>query len=109
MNLVRLGRQVDEPPEAGLALRPAGQAELTADGRAVVLQVDRDRHPRPDAGVPAEQEAGLHRRGLRRRGGGSQRPERDDEKAEDGRDTDGAAGAPGDVRHEWVTAHGTPR
>ena len=52
--------------EAGLALRAAGEAELAGDRRAVVDEVDLDRHPRPDPGVPAEQDAGVHRRVRRR-------------------------------------------
>ena len=65
VDLVRLRRQLDGLPETGLTLRAARQAELAGDRRTVVLEVDRDRDPRPEPCVTAEQDAGLHRQAHR--------------------------------------------
>ena len=67
VDLVRLRRELDGLPELGLTLRTARQAELAGDRRPVVLEVDRDRDPRPEPSVTAEQDAGLHRQAV---GGG---------------------------------------
>ena len=91
--LVRLRRQVDRRAEPGLALRPAGQPELTGDGRPVVDEVDLDRHPRADPGVARQQGVGLDRGEVRRGRAGRQRAEhreRDPERREH------APGAPRD-------------
>ena len=74
VDLIRLRRQLDGLPELGLALRPTRQAELARDRRAVVLEVDRDRDPRPEPCVTAEQDAGLHRQAVGRRGGAATGP-----------------------------------
>src|SRR6185369_29827 len=62
VDLVGLGRQLDRHAEARLALRAARESELAADRRAVVLEMNGDRDPRPEPGMTAEQDARLHRR-----------------------------------------------
>jgi hypothetical protein len=52
--LVGVGRQVDHLAEARPALRAAGHAQLTGEGRALVRHVDRDGHPRADARMPVQ-------------------------------------------------------
>ena len=111
VRLARCRREVDRHGKARSPLGAPDQPELPRERRAVVGEVDLDRHPRAGPGVALDQRPGLHRHPRRRarRGRGAGGPgdqgsggQRD----EDGREGQGDApepdaGAPGVV-------HGTP-
>ena len=106
VDLVGLGRQLDRHPEARLALRAARESELAADRRAVVLEVDGDRDPRPEPGVTAEQDARLHRRSADRRCGAGDGPKGGEDERDRGQDPGAATSGRGVAWHERVTGHG---
>ena len=106
VDLVGLGRQLDRHPEARLALRAARESELAADRRAVVLEMDGDRDPRPEPGMTAEQDARLHRRSADRRCGAGDGPKGGEDKRDRGQDPGAATSGQGVAWHERVTGHG---
>ena len=106
VDLIGLGRQLDGHPEARLALGAARESQLAADRRAVVLEVDGDRDPRPEPGVTAEQDASLHRRPADRRRGAGDRPEGREDERDRGDDPGSATRDRGVAWHERVTGHG---
>ena len=93
--LVGLGRQVRGDGEARLALGAAGDPELAVDRRAVVLEVDRDRHPGADPGVATEQHPRLHRRPTRGRDRQRRGSQGADQDGHDRRDPASRGGRPG--------------
>ena len=106
--LVGLGRQVRGDGEARLALGAAGDPELAVDRRAVVLEVDRDRHPGADPGMATEQHPGLHRRATRGRDRQCRGAQRAHQDGHDRRDPERPAGTRGAVWHERATEHRHP-
>ena len=94
-------------PKLRLALRAAGEPELAADRRAVVLEMDGDRDPRPEPGMTAEQDARLHRRSPTAAAAGpATGPRAVKTSAIAASDPDAATSGQGVAWHERVTGHG---
>ena len=82
VGLARRRREVDRHGEARSPLGAPDQPKLACERRAVVGEVDPDRHPRAGPGVALDQRPGLHRHPRRRarRGGWGRRPGRPGER-----------------------------
>ncbi len=111
VRLARRRREVDRHGKACSPLGAADQPKLPGERRAVVGEVDPDRHPRASPGVALDQRPGLHRHPRRRarRGGWAGGPDDQGsagEHDEDGHEGQGGAREP-DARAPGVR-HGTP-